>query len=368
MADNRTDILREQYEDALFMLLMDEYAEETGEKLLDEFNRSEQTEMPAALDEKCRITIRHHFARQKNKTRIRKILRFIGKSVATVVVTFGLVSALVFSVDAIRVPVLNFILEHQNGFLLITKHPESIDFTVDPQDHLPKDPSSLGFLIPMGYDLKKYTTKPNGTFFVSYANESGDTVKLQTVSDDGIFASDTENAVIESVTISRYEGKLVQKDGFDLIWHVPEANLVYKLYASNLTRDEMMQIALAIAYQDDGSMLAGMVPEGYRLCMFFEKLNDSFTAGYKKDDDHLLSLSTHRGDVKMQKSVAEGGEVKPIRICGYEGHMIRDSRIAIMWYVPETDTIYDLTTTDMELDNIWQIAEAIAKQCRETDS
>lgn len=82
----------------------------------------------------------------------------------------------------------------------------------------------------------------------------------------------------------------------------------------------------------------------------------------------MISLSTHRGNVKMQKSVDEDGEVKPIRICGYEGQMIRDSRITIMWYVPETDTIYDLTTTDMELDNIWQIAEAIAKQCRETDS
>lgn len=368
MADNRTELLREQYEDALFTLLMDEYAEQTGEKLLDEFNHSESAEMPAALDEKCRKTIRQHFTQQKSKTRIRKTLRFIGKSVATIVVTFGLASTLFFSVDAIRVPVLNFLLEHRIGFLLITKDPESSSITVDPQDHLPKDPSSLEFLIPMGYDLKKYTPNPNGTFFASYTNESGDVVKLQTVLDDGMFASDTENAVTESVTISGYKGKLVQKDGFDLIWHVPEAGLIYKLYASNLTRDEVLQIALAIAYQDDGSLLAGMVPEGYRLLRFWEKLNDSFTAGYKKDDDHLLSLSTHRGNVKMQKNVAEGGEVKPIRICGYEGHMIIDNRIAIMWYVPETDTIYDLTTTDLELNNIWQIAEAIAEQCRESAS
>ena len=367
MANNRSKELREQYEDALFMLLMDEFAEENGEKLLEEFNRSEFAEMPAELDEKCRKMIRQHFTRQKNKTRISKILRFIGKSAATIVVTFGLVSALVFSVDAIRVPVLNFILEHRNGFLLITKHPESSSITVDPQDHLPQDPTSLGFLLPMGYDLKKYTPKPNGTFFVSYTNEAGDVVKLQTVLDDGIFMSDTENAVIETVTISGYKAKLVQKDGFDLIWHVPEANLIYKLYASNLTRDEVMQIGLAIAYQDNGSLLAGMIPEGYRLRRFWEKENGSFFAGYKKDDGHLISLNTHQGNVKMQKSVAEDAEVKPIKISGYEGRMIIDNRIAIMWYVPEKDMIYDLTATDTALDNVWQIAEALAEQCHNGD-
>lgn len=366
MADNRTELLREQYEDALFTLLMDEYAEETGEKLLDEFNHSESAEMPAALDEKCRKMIRQHFARQKNKIRIRKTLRFIGKSVATIVVTFGLASTLFFSVDAIRVPVLNFLLEHQKGYLLVSKFPESSSITVNPQDQLPQDPTSLGFLLPEGYKLLKYTSKTSGTFFVCYTNEAGDIVQLQTVLDNGKFIIDTENAVTESVTISGYEGTLIQKDGFDLVWHVPEAGLIYKLYASNLTRDEVLQIALAIAYQDDGSLLAGMVPEGYRLLRFWEKENGSFFAGYKKDDDHLISLSTHRGNVKMQKNVAEGGEVKPIRICGYEGHMIIDNRIAIMWYVPETDTIYDLTTTDLELNNIWQIAEAIAEQCRES--
>ena len=368
MADNKTENLREQYEDALFALLMEEYAEKNGEKLLEEFNHSESAEMPADLDDECRKMIRQHFSRQKNKIRISKTLRFIAKSVATIVVVFGLASTLFFSVDAIRVPVLNFLLENQIGSLLITKDPESSSITVNPQNHLAQDPSSMEYLIPMGYDLKKYTPNPNGTFFASYTNESGDVVKLQTVLDDGMFASDTENAVTESVTISGYKGTLVQKEGFTLIWHVPEAGLIYKLYASNLTRDEMFRIALAIAYQDEGSLLAGMVPEGYRLLKFWEKFHDSFFAGYKKDDNHLISLGTYRGNVKMQKNVAEGGEVKPIRICGYEGHMIMDDRIAIMWYVPETDTIYDLTTTDMELDNIWQIAEAIAKQCRESGS
>ena len=105
MADNRTELLREQYEDALFTLLMDEYAEETGEKLLEEFNHSESAEMPADLDNECRKMIRQHFSRQKNKIRISKTLRFIAKSIATIVVVFGLASTLFFSVDAIRTPV-----------------------------------------------------------------------------------------------------------------------------------------------------------------------------------------------------------------------------------------------------------------------
>ena len=368
MADNRTELLREQYEDALFTLLMDEYAEETGEKLLEEFNHSESAEMPADLDDECRKMIRQHFSRQKNKIRISKTLRFIAKSIATIVVVFGLASTLFFSVDAIRTPVMNFLLEHRKGYLLITRDPESSSITVNPQDHLPQDPTSLGFLLPEGYKLLKYTSKTSGTFFVCYTNEAGDIVQLQTVLDNGKFIIDTENAVTESVTISGYKGTLVQKEGFALIWHVPEADLIYTFYASNLTRDEVLQIALAIAYQDDGSLLAGMVPEGYRLLMFLEKESGKFFAGYKNGEEYLISLNTFDGDALMKKSVAEGGEVKPIRICGYEGHMIIDNRIAIMWYVPETDTVYDLTTTDMELDNIWQIAEAIAKQCRESGS
>ena len=368
MADNKTENLREQYEDSLFALLMEEYAEKNGEKLLEEFNHSESAEMPADLDNVCRKMIRQHFSRQKNTIRISKTLRFIAKSVATIVVTFGLASTLFFSVDAIRVPVLNFLLENRIGYLLITKNPESSSITVNPQDNSLQDPTSYICLIPQGYELHKYTLKPNGTIFVYYTNEAGDVVSLQTVSDEGVFMNDTEDAVTEPITISGYEGTLIQKEGFDLVWHVPEAGLIYKLYASNLTRDEVLQIALAIAYQDDGSMLAGMVPEGYRLLRFYEKLNDRFFAGYKKDDDHLISLNIHDGDVIMQESVAEGAEILSIKISGYEGRMIRDNRISIFWYVPETDTIYDLTTTDMELDNIWQIAEAIAKQCRESGS
>lgn len=368
MADHRTENLREQYEDALFALLMEEYAEENGEKLLDEFNHSESTEMPAELDKECRKMIHQHFTRQINKTRICKALRLIGKSVATIFITLGLGTALIFSVDAIRVPVLNFLLNQRQGFLQVTKYPENAGITMDPQDHLPQDPTSLGFLLPEGYDLYKYTSKTSGTFFVCYTNESGDIVQLQTTLDDGMFASDAENAEIESVTISGHEGTLVQKDGFALIWHVPEANLIYTLYASNLTRDEVLQIGLAIAYQDDGALLAGRVPAGYRLLMFREKTNDKFFIGYENDEGHLISLNTHDGDALMKKSVAEDAEVKSIRLLGYEGRMIIDNRIAIMWYVPETDTIYDLTATDITLDGVWQIAENIAAQCREASS
>lgn len=68
MSDQRKQQLVEQYEDLALSMLMEDYAQAEGERLLREFEEAERNgglpEMPEELDRKCRNLIETSFAKQ----------------------------------------------------------------------------------------------------------------------------------------------------------------------------------------------------------------------------------------------------------------------------------------------------------------
>lgn len=68
MDDHRKQQLVEQYEDLALSLLMEDYADEEGERLLQDFKAAKRSgelpELPTTLDQKCRKIIDASFAKQ----------------------------------------------------------------------------------------------------------------------------------------------------------------------------------------------------------------------------------------------------------------------------------------------------------------
>ncbi len=120
MSENKKLELLDQYDDVTFALLMDGYAEEEGARLRREFEEAqaagEVSETSDALDEKCLQMIHRDFAKKRGKRNVRKFVKMTCKVAVAVMVFLGVVTTTVMSVDAFRIPVLNYIVELQSKY------------------------------------------------------------------------------------------------------------------------------------------------------------------------------------------------------------------------------------------------------------
>ena len=253
--------LVEQYEDAAFELLMSEYAEQEGNRLLREFEeakaRGEVPEIPAALDARCRRMIRHAYEKERRKERMHKAIKTMTRTVAVLFVTLGVCTTLVVSVEALRTPFVNFLLDNQEYF-------SSIDFdneeASDPTQIGVKDQTedtegavSLDQLMPTGYTLIRYVPKDDGSMVVIYENGTGNMIFLATTVMKGDINLDTEDADSEPICIGGYEGFFIRKDGeLKITWFNGENQLAYQLKTDGLSNTDFWVLAEEIAKAEIG--------------------------------------------------------------------------------------------------------------------
>lgn len=237
MSENKKLELLDQYDDVTFALLMDEYAEEEGARLRKEFEEAqaagEVSDTSDALDEKCLQMIHRDFAKKRGKENVRKIIRMTSKVAVAVLVFFGVVTATIFSVDALRIPVMNFLIEHYEKYSAITTNNEYTAVKEDPF-------VLLGDILPSGYTNTLNSIEEGMSFFL-YTNDYGDTVSLS-ISMAGTEKNvDTEGANYTEILLANSKAILVEKNGYQVIWTNSEG-AIYNFRASNLTQNEVIVI------------------------------------------------------------------------------------------------------------------------------
>ena len=113
------DSLREQYEDALFKLLMDEFAEKEGQQLMEEnenLKNDKELVLPDGLEARCEKTICNAFAVKHRKKTLQSAEKNLSR-VAVIVLLCGVVFITLFSsVSAFRESVYKMLVndEHLN--------------------------------------------------------------------------------------------------------------------------------------------------------------------------------------------------------------------------------------------------------------
>lgn len=247
MKDDRRDQLQEQYEEAAFSLLMDQYAEEEGKRLLLEFEEAERKgdvpEIPPELDEKCLQLIKGTFAKKRRKDRIRRIARKLTSAAALVLLFLGLATTLVMSVDAIRIPVMNFFLynETQYSSLFLGEDRNPVPFQENITSKIKSAP------LPSDYELIIDRSEDNGTFFLCYQNTEGHLISFTTYLPDCALNYDTENIVQTELTIYDHPAFFIVKDGYRVIWLDSDENMACDFYATNLDENLFWEIVYIIA-------------------------------------------------------------------------------------------------------------------------
>lgn len=244
MSENKKLELLDQYDDVTFALLMDEYAEEEGARLRKEFEEAqaagEISDTSDALDEKCLQLIHRDFAKKRGKDNIRKIIRMTSKVAVAVMVFIGVAATTIMSVDALRIPVLNFIIEQYEQY-------SSLQLGDNEQNNVVISTTDYVWgLLPEDY----YVVSSTDTEMMKismYENGTGDTVQFIMTQTAGTYNIDTEDALCSEIVIGDYKALLLEEDGYQIIWYDEVDGVVYNFRATGLTKDAVFDICINLA-------------------------------------------------------------------------------------------------------------------------
>lgn len=247
MNDQRRQHLVEQYENVAFSLLMDNCASEDGARLLMEFEKAQQSgnlpEIPAELDIKCKELIDRSFSRQERNALLTRIAKSLAKVAVLVLVFLGLSTVTIMSVDALRIPVLNFFLVNYGRYTSIYfDKPES---STSVQDNIVN--TILAAPIPAEYQLVIQRTENDGSIFMRYEANEKHYISFLIVPSSGTLDVDTEDADLTEMMINGHKAIYIRNEAHCVIWTEEDTQLVYMVSATGLDADVFWELVYSIS-------------------------------------------------------------------------------------------------------------------------
>ena len=241
MNDQRRERLEDAWDETALELLMDDYAEIAGSELYDEYCSDLEIgnveDLPAELDESCQEMIHASFtAESKAKNNLlNTALSHVYKAAI-----FGATTVLVVSVDALRVPVLNFFLTQEKRYTIISPSEDSSE--VSTQESV----SNIRRYIPKDYDVVYETYYAQGYYNLRYKDKDGHIISIRTGEGDLQLYADTEDAISEEIEINGNPALLIRKDGLRLILLKKDTTSILDFYAESMMEREFLKIAVLI--------------------------------------------------------------------------------------------------------------------------
>ncbi|MDO5785404.1 MAG: DUF4367 domain-containing protein [Eubacteriales bacterium] len=243
----RREQLQEQYEDALFALLMEEATQKHNEQAFaayEQLEQSDEIQIPPEVDEKMQQLIQQYQPRKRRLIRVN-----FSKMISRVAVAACLISALTATAFAafpdLKTNVMNFWLE-------ITE--ESTDFHFTGSDQYSTDNLTINW-IPEGFYLES-TEEISDIISYEYMHESDNSKHIEVIkytNTSTTLTVDTENATQEELQINGEYSLLVQKtvDGIDYLTLLIEnqtGHFLLEITASEISKDEIIKFAENIQY------------------------------------------------------------------------------------------------------------------------
>lgn len=243
------DSLREQYEDSLFKLLMDELSVKEGQRLAEENERLRQENdviLPDGLESRCEKTISDIFAAKKRKKSLQSAKKALGR-VAVIVLVSGIVFGTLFStVSAFRITVSKLFIQNNQTNTNITINDsgeQSIDdgnITIPLGGYFPT-------WLPSGYTLSSYNSTKEITK-AAFSNSADNVILYLEFGNNevlGVNSQGADNA--ESIKINGFDGLLVAKDDvISLTWADVDRGLLLRIRTTGIDKETVIRIAKSV--------------------------------------------------------------------------------------------------------------------------
>jgi len=231
------DLLVEQYEDALFALLMENVTQWIGEEALAENRNYKNTpagSIPHDINQRCIKLISSYFSRQAaHKTALTAKKIFTKAAVAALIAILLFTTAIATS-DKIRSMTYNFLIETFEDHTVVRMDPVTQDDTRD----------LVANWLPDGWMLESQEFDSR-SIYNTYLTSVGDYVyaSYYILNSSGINL-DTEDAVIEEIPINGVSAMLIEKGGYTQItWGESDLGAIVLVEGSTEYREELIKFA-----------------------------------------------------------------------------------------------------------------------------
>ena len=231
----------DRYVDASVALFMEYYASSCLDKSEDPC--TDELEFPADLDSRCRTLIDREFTRQRRKTFFKAAAKGLGVVACFAAVILSLSSVLFMTVEAVRVPIINYYIQEQDGYWEITA-----SSSTDEEMH-------LGYALNLSNPLANII--PEKYIPISIAGESLEWLNVLYQSSDNheihfssrkmskLLKVDSEDAQISrSIQILGGDAIIVVKDNsVQLAWLCESTGTTFSLFSTEYNEAEMIAFA-----------------------------------------------------------------------------------------------------------------------------
>jgi hypothetical protein len=240
--------LYEEYEDSLFKLVMYDVAEKEGQLFLEE--KEKLKDDPEFLPSKEAVQkfsqlLDVHLKKPKAYARRQHILKVLNRVAVAMLIIFVILCTTVVTVQAVRVRVLNYLMEIQQeytSFELKNNENGSEGGSVAIDWHNAYVPT----YIPDGY---KVSDSSNSELLrrIEFKNPQGLFITYMELSEGNKPALDTENAsVIETISINGHEGTVVVKNSLvTIIWSMNKRMFMIR---AQTEKDMAVKMAEGVKY------------------------------------------------------------------------------------------------------------------------
>lgn len=259
----RHEQLMENYEDALFALLMDEVAQREGEKLRKENRRLQEdpaAAVPLRTDQRCLRTIRSALSQTKRKSALRTARRVFSKVSVVAVACIMLFAVVYAAVPEVRVGTLN---------LLIEVSDVSTKLKLTGMGTPPAQPGTtaadnggitlMGYRFPAppeGFVLDEELVSINDNSAIVWFIKSETEYLYYDVSIVGEGTNtyvDTEDAEVTQIKIHGYDGLLIEKVNLigpevHIIWGDTDRSAFCSIFSTGVDVEVIVSLAEQVRY------------------------------------------------------------------------------------------------------------------------
>lgn len=240
----KQEMLYEQYNDALFRLLMHSVAQHQGQQYQEENQalKAQEGGPSETAKRRCLRTISRQVRQGHARAAARTASRVLSKAAVVMLLVISCLTAAfavspVFRSDALRWAVATFGDHAEYRF-------NQTEGGVQYQG------IEVGWL-PEGYELVESRTANRMTsqLYIELSDGLEQSVKIQVMnfSDAGIFKVDTEADQVYQVSVQNTLATVIQREGsIQLTWMYPESNCIVMLYGDNISTETALRIAQSI--------------------------------------------------------------------------------------------------------------------------
>ena len=248
---NRREKLIDNYEDALFAVLMDKVAEEEGAKLREENQRLKEdpsAEVPEHVDAVARQTIRKAYASQNRRSALHVARRVLNTVAVLVLICSALFATAYAAFPDVRVQTLNLLIQSSNvaSRLSLMNQDSTSGHVSSPDESF----ILCGYSIPEIAEfsvVEREEDKHGG--WIKLEGSRNEAIRVSISNAKTEYIDDENSDRIENIVIHGYSGLLVEKgERTIVIWSEEDHGYYVMIVSINLNQELVLSFAESIVY------------------------------------------------------------------------------------------------------------------------